>query len=876
MDGAETAQRRGLKSGSRETVPDLLSAARALPVTLISFCQTSPVRDAAADKQSARLREYNESMTKPSPRPGPRPAQRSGSRRASARRSSRRPIMTLLSLSVLAIETVAAILLLGFLVIFSRFSDELPSIEAATGDIKAPVSTTVWSEDGVRLGQLDTENRQPIDLKQMPKDVVDATIAIEDHRFWEHPGIDVQGIARAILANLRGSRMSQGASTLTQQLVRQPVLASQFGLSSEKKLSRKIREALIALRVEQLYSKKEILQLYLNNVYYGAGAYGIQAASLTYFGKSARKLSIAEAALLAGLPQRPNDFMPFEHRKLALRRRDEVLNALLNYGYISVEKCEAAKSEPVHLGYRPERKTSNFLAPYFTTYVLEDIRRRYGQEYLYGGLKIETTLNWKIQKAAEAALEKGLKSGVAGANQGAVVAIDNRTGYIRAMVGGRNYRASKYNAITQGHRQPGSTFKLFDYAAAFDTDTLTLHSTFRDIYFAYPGDSKHRGVDGETQRTLDLRTAIALSSNSVALQVAQKVGIRTIIDYAHKMGITTRLDPYLPTAIGATAVRPLDLCSAYTIVPMKGARCIPMAIVRVTDAEGALLEENIPNLKQDILKPSTIEQLDDAFLAVVTHGTGRAARGTEGNGVIEDARGKTGTTNDGRDVWFAGYTPELTAVFWAANVAKHGRRIVYRPMPSGYGGVVCAPMWHDFMVKAQPIEKTFKLTTVTALPLADQDEPDNGDTADQPERRTRHARRRHTVAPAQPADPGQDGGQTDPGMNGDQAPDPGDTPTNGAPSQGETPDAPPPDSAPPAPVGAQNAAPEPRPPIRVRNLRPPAARVASSETISVRVCVDTGLLANSWCPETRTSHVAAAEAGRMRRCRVHHAPPGEQ
>lgn len=804
--------------------------------------------------------------------------------------SPKKRIKNFFALAVLGMLTIVAVGMVGFLVIFWRFSAELPGIEAVTAEIKGPLPTKVFSEDGVLLAKLDVVNQQPVALDQVPKNLINATVAIEDHRFWDHPGIDVQGIGRAVVANLRGSGLHQGASTLTQQFVRQPEVSrslnpaaaqdNRFGLSGDKKYSRKIREALIALRIEQIYSKKEILQLYLNNVYYGSGAYGVEAASRTYFGKSADKLSLAEAALLAGLPQRPSRFTPFDHLKAALKRRDDVLNSMQTYGYLKAADCEEAKAETPKLAPPPDHKLQVFKAPYFTTYVLEQIRKKYGPDYLYSGLKIETTLNFKMQQMAEQALENGIKSANNGANQGAVVSLDNKTGYIRALVGGRSYRASRFNAVTQGRRQPGSAFKAFVYATAFDTDTYKLDDSLPDTYFAYPGDPKHRGIKGETDRTLDFATAIAKSSNSVAVQVAYKVGIRTVIQYAHKMGITTRLDPYLPTAIGASAVRPLDICSAYTIFAMNGSRAHPMAVVRITDGDGNTIEENTPDIETEILKQSTVDQMNTAFEAVVVRGTGVAARGSEATGIVENARGKTGTTNDSRDVWFVGYTPELTTAIWVANVKVVGtktKRYVYREMPGAFGGTVCAPIWHDFMLKAVPEERKFRLR-VSNDASKPPDDPNQSTVEEKP--RPHPLRRRHTqvkptpvvtpndgnanpdageAMPAEPTDPGEPAPpstQVDP-----LPPDAGTDPARG----GTT------DAVVPSPPPTRNTASSPS---AVRhNTSPP--RMTQPEFVSVRVCIESGHLAGKWCTASKTIRVTAAEAAKTRRCTLHKPPPGE-
>ena len=397
----------------------------------------------------------------------------------------------------MAVEIPLALLFVAFLSFFHRFSSDLPNLESIT-DIKGPTATTIWSQDGVKLGSLDVENRQPIPLDKMPKALLDATIAIEDHRFYEHQGVDLPGIARAAWVNLRGGTTRQGASTLTQQLVRN---MTSLGISREKNVSRKAKEILTAVRLEQFYTKKEILQLYLNNVYYGAGSYGIQAASETYFGKSAYKLDLAECALLAGLPQRPRSFTPFEHRKDALKRRDEVLDAMQRWGYISAEQCSTSKDEKPKIMPQQKRRDYDFKAPYFTRYVLRELVKRYGVDFVESGIRIDTTLDLRLQQAAEKALEAGIqRNRRLGANQGAVISIDEANGYIRAMVGGTDFNRSQYNIVTQGRRQPGSTFKIFDYAAAFDTDAFSLKDGFVDKAHSLSGRSRAPRGDQRIRR----------------------------------------------------------------------------------------------------------------------------------------------------------------------------------------------------------------------------------------------------------------------------------------------------------------------------------------------------------------------------------------
>src|SRR5579871_103666 len=640
-----------------------------------------------------------------------RPVSRPRPRRITTPSSLKKRLKTAFALVFLLVETVIAIGFVAFFAFFQRFSVELPNIEALTQEGKPPVATEIYSQDGELLGSIKVENREPVTLDEIPTNVKNATISIEDHRFYEHPGVDIQGIVRAAWVNMRGNSTRQGASTLTQQLVRN---LNQLGVSREKNVSRKAKEILTAMRMEQFYSKQEILQLYLNNVYYGAGAYGIQAASKTYFGKPADQLDLAESALLAGLPQRPSYYTPFEHIKTALKRQSEVLDAMQRWGHINADQCAAAKNEKLKLKPPPKHKDLDFEAPYFVRYVLRDLIKQYGVDFVYSGIKIQTTLNWKMQQAAEKALKEGLNEHAEqGANQGAMVCLDPQTGYIRAMVGGRDFHDAQYNAVTQGKRQPGSTFKIFDYTALFDTGTKTLEDGYVDKPIPYPNDPEHRVVEnyggGTSGKWMSIKTGIQFSKNTIAVQAAQEVGIKKVIEYAHNMGITSELAPYLPTALGASAVHPLDLCSAYSLFANGGTRYLPMGVIRIKLANGDDFETQkfLPKTADFTLRSETVRQIDEGLQAVVQAGTGTAARGNESNGIIENARGKTGTTNDNRDAWFAGYTPELTTVLWVASVKYKNGHPVYREMPGATGGEVCAPIWHNFMIQAIPEQKKF-------------------------------------------------------------------------------------------------------------------------------------------------------------------------
>lgn len=826
-------------------------------------------------------------------------APRQRSKRIKKKRTWLQRIRSFFVLCFLILLSIAALGLVTLLIVFWQFSNDLPDIKGIYSDTKAPIATKIWSQDGVLLAMLEAPNHYPIAPADLGNSrVADATIAIEDHRFYEHKGVDVYGIGRAIVADMTGSRLKQGASTLTQQLVRQPAFQTQLRLSSDRTISRKIREALIALRVEQVYSKQDILLLYLNTVYYGGGAYGIQAASKSYFGKNVAKLNISESALLAGLPQSPVDFTPFRNMDKAMRRRDQVLDAMLEHNKISQQEHDKAVLFQPKIRPQPKHHNVIMRAPYFTSYVLKQLSESYDRDFLYSGLSIKTTINMKIQNMAEFALEEGLKS--SDANQGALVCLDPKTGYIRAMIGGRDYKGDQFNAVTQGKRQPGSTFKLFDYAAAFDLGICDLNSTFMDIPIPYPNDPSHFVTNfggGHSDGEVDVKNAIAFSKNTIAVQVAQKVTIRKVIAYAHKMGITNPLVPVLPTALGASEVHPLDLCSAYSIFANNGDRFHPMSIITVLDSEGTPVdpEKYVPHKEINVLKHSTIEMMDEALAAVVQIGTGKAAAVG-----IPEARGKSGTTSDARDAWFAGYTPQLTTVVWVANVQKHGKRKVYEGMGGTTGGGACAPIWNTFMTGAIPVQNEWnaKADKINAKVVKAAPPPDKNKIA----RKPKPVDPSLTVKPQIGATPDNNPAPLDStGDNLTYAPEgtpnaqaiPGqNTPvsniTNHPPlGASSVPIRQPVESSEELPSSAIPLAGAP-----VRHSSPPSiAHTQSSagsrlrvtaptspppppELVSVKVCGDTGDLANSYCDTYRTIRVTVAQRASMRKCRQHKPPPG--
>ena len=531
----------------------------------------------------------------------------------------------------------------------------------------------------------------------IPKDLQKATVAIEDERFYSHVGIDFRGIVRALVENLRTGRISQGGSTITQQLARN------IYLTKEKKLSRKLQEMVLAIQLERNYSKEEILNLYLNEVYYGSGAYGVQTASRVYFGKQAKDLTLAECAMLAGLPKMPSSLSPNVNLQAAIDRRSTVLKKMAETGCITSEQAQKAKSERVRLIPLQHHGMNNYKAPWFVVYVLKNLRQKYGEDMVYrGGLQVHTTLNYEMQESAE----KELHDRVSGAkyrhvSQGALICIDPLNGYIKAMVGGVNpdFNRDQFNRAVQARRQPGSAFKAFVYTAAIDNgyDANYRVSNRRHTWGSGPNAWTPRNFDGNKRGSFTIKQAVAYSVNICAVHMAEQVGIDQVIRYARMMGIKSPLNRNLALALGASEVTPLELCSAYGVFPAKGMRAEPMSIVKITsvgdNGQENIIEDNQPEVHK-VLSEQTAKTMNEIFRGVVTSrgGTGHSA------GRVPNAHGKTGTTQNDRTAWFVGYTPELVTAVMVCNDDNS-------PMHNVWGGNVCAPAWSSFMLTALQIHK---------------------------------------------------------------------------------------------------------------------------------------------------------------------------
>lgn len=537
--------------------------------------------------------------------------------------------------------------------------DELHLVEA----------TQVFDSSGQLISKLFEENRIVVSINSMSPYVQQAIIANEDVRFYEHIGIDPIGILRAIWVNLRAGSLTEGGSTITQQL------AKNMFLTQERTLTRKIKEALLAFVIETKFSKQEILQAYLNQVYFGEGAYGIESAAQLYYSKHANELSLGEGALLAGIPRGPNVYSPFVDSNAALARRADVLNGMVKAGYITQTQAQEAQNEPLKLAGKKKRTVQ---ASYFLDHVASELVSRYGANRVYkGGLKVYTTLDIKAQQAAESVL---------GQRQGAVLTLDPRTGYIKAMVGGRDYQESQINRVIAEIRQPGSAFKPFLYAAAL-TQGLAANSMILDQpiningYVPQNYDKKYHGL-------VTLKKALRQSINIPAVKLAQKVGPKNVINLAQKLGISTLVaeDENLAIALGGLTqgVNLLELTTAYTAFANNGVLSQPISIMKVIGENGQVLEES--HLSQQSVLDADISYLvTDILKDAITSGTGSGAN------IGRAAAGKTGTTDNYETAWFIGYTPELlTGIF----IGNDDRKSV------GISGSEVAAMWGRMMNKA--------------------------------------------------------------------------------------------------------------------------------------------------------------------------------
>ncbi len=564
--------------------------------------------------------------------------------------------------AVVAVVVLAAVVAAGLAFLSLPGTDNLENFTMKT-------ATQVFDINGQPIAKLFEENRVVVPLSSVSQFVPQAIVANEDIRFYRHLGVDPIGILRALWVNLRYGEVVEGGSTITQQLAR-----GMF-LTQEQTITRKVREALLALIIERKFSKEEILQAYLNQVYFGEGAYGIEAAAQLYFGKHAAVLTLAESAMLAGLPRGPSIFSPYVNPEAALKRRGAVLQGMVDAGYITQEQAAAAQREPIAPAGRRRREVQ---ASYFLDYVAKELVGRYGANRVYkGGLKVYTTLDLKVQQAAEAVLGK---------LQGAVLTLDPRNGHIRAMVGGRNYEESQINRVTAEIRQPGSAFKPFVYATALGQG-LAANTLIVDAPVNFGGYAP-RNYDKKYHGTITMKKAVRLSVNVAAVKTGRQVGMKNVLDLARSLGITTIVpeDDNLASALGGLTkgVNLLELCTAYTAFANGGVVSKPLAVVRVLDENGQVLEE-AHLVQQSVLSPEVAYIMTDILRSVVESGTA-----TPGN-IGRPQAGKTGTTDNYETAWFIGYTPELLTGIFVGNDDR---------TPVGISGTEVSALWGQMMSKA--------------------------------------------------------------------------------------------------------------------------------------------------------------------------------
>lgn len=582
--------------------------------------------------------------------------------------------------------------------------------------IQAPVKTVVYDARGRVLHEFYRENRSPVPLRDIPRNLVNATLSTEDRSFYQHWGVDLWGVARAAITDVVHMRRTQGGSTITQQLARN------LFLTHERSFTRKLKEVALALELERNYSKDQILEMYFNQIYFGEGAYGVEAAAKTYFDKPLRELTLPECALLSGIPANPSLYSPRRQPKAALARRSKVLRNMLATKAITQVAFDNAMQAP--LGVTAVRY-DNDRAAYFVEMVRLHLDEKYGSNAVYeGGLKVFTTLDTDLQALAEKSLETQLQSleadlklkvtrarwtapagGAGGGHtpylQGSLVAIDPHNGYVRALVGGRDWNQSNFNRAVQARRQPGSAFKPFVYTAAMDngfkpTDMIV------DERVSFPGGAdgekyEPQNYDHQYRGPITLRYALQQSVNIPAIKLLRKLGVSLVASYARRMGIRSPLGQNLSLALGSSEVTLMELTSAYAVFADRGIRNEPIYLLRVEDRSGNVLERNAPR-PSEVLSEETAATMTSMLQSVMDHGTGFPARS---RGFTLPAAGKTGTMDDYMDAWFVGFVPSLVCGVWVGYDEK-------KTIGPGMTGARAAlPAWTDFMMGAtrgRPVE----------------------------------------------------------------------------------------------------------------------------------------------------------------------------
>lgn len=588
--------------------------------------------------------------------------------------------------TLVALVLSVVVVVLGYVFAVTR---NLPDVDRVLEDGINPTHwTQIFAADGSPIMSFGKFHHKRVPIAEVSPHFVDALLATEDRRFRVHKGVDPVAIGRAVVSDISHGKIKEGGSTLTQQLARNVFL------NNERSFSRKVREAVLAMKLESRLSKDEILELYVNNIYFGEGAYGIQAASEIYFDKRPSQLSVDEAALLAGLPQAPSGYNPFQNPDAAKARRDEVIDNLVEVGKLSVDEAESFKSKSFSLNRSGQQISSSDKAPYFNRYVMEQVQRYFNldeQAFWQSGLKIYTTLDANGQRLAEQSLvSKSNGYGRTGKNQqAALVSINPQTGAILAYVGGKDYQQSQFDRVSSAIRSPGSLFKIFTYTTAIDRG-YEPSRVYLDEPIAVAGwrpqnyDKGHHGY-------MTIARALITSNNIIAVKVLNELGPEAVIHTARQMGVKSRMEPYLGLTLGGSGVNLLEITSAFGVLANQGVRVEPYAIDRITDEAGKVIYEHHP-VKMDVLNRTTVDTMVKMMMGVVDRGTGRSAA------IGRPIAGKTGTSDDYKDAWFIGFTPEVVTGVWVGNDNN-------TPMRGMTGGSLPAAIWKGYMqpfVAARP------------------------------------------------------------------------------------------------------------------------------------------------------------------------------
>ncbi|AOY82591.1 penicillin-binding protein 1A [Moorena producens JHB] len=588
--------------------------------------------------------------------------------------------------TILGVTMLASSIVAGGLVGLATSFRNLPDVRMLRN--YTPTETTyIYDVKGRPLVSLHGEaNREVLEFGQINPQLKRAVLAIEDSRFYMHYGVNPNSVGRAFLVNWRQGTVVEGGSTITMQLVKN------LFLTRQRTFSRKITEAVLAIRVEQIFSKDEILELYLNQIYWGHNNYGIETAARSYFVKPASELSLGESAMLAGLIQSPEEYSPFTNYSKAKERQGVVLRRMRDLGWITAAQEKEAKEQPLLIGKSTSWSTSKL--PFVTEAAVVELKERFGQEAVTkGGMRVQTTVDYYFQKQAEKIINRAhytLRRRGLYDNQVALAAVDPRTHFVKAIVGGYSYEKSKFNRATQARRQPGSSFKPFVYYTAFATGKYSPRSTVYDTPVRYRdgrGYYRPKNYGGGYSGAMSIRTAIVQSSNVPAVKIGRRVGLDKVVDVVKTLGIKSPMQPVLSLPLGSVGVTPLEMAGAYATFANNGWHSDTTLIVRVTDSKGNVLLDNTPKPKL-VLDQWAVASLNHTLTGVINGGTGKSAY------IGRQAAGKTGTTSSERDVWFVGYVPQMATAVWIG-------RDNNRPLGRGVtGGGYAAPIWRRFMAYA--------------------------------------------------------------------------------------------------------------------------------------------------------------------------------